>query len=246
MKKALYVLGGFLIALSIGWGSSYMTATRLLESIPGATTRLSGPLLVETYGTGTTCATATGEGDICVADALEVDGATDLDGTLAVASTTTLTGAVTLTGGVTGDVIATGKVDATNLYTDKVSLTLADMTGLRATNKTLVAAQGANTIIEPVSIVFKLNYGSAAFTESADNLELHFVGASGAIACTSSWLVQTADAYGYFTCDSLLTSTAAQSTNTALTLDNNGDGEFGGGTASTVDVWITYRVHDVS
>src|SRR3990167_11356861 len=63
------------------------------------TSRLSGPLLIETYGTGTTCATAVGEGDACFADAIEVDGATDLDGTLSVAGATTQTGDLTCSGG---------------------------------------------------------------------------------------------------------------------------------------------------
>lgn len=39
---------------------------------------------------GGTCGTATGDNDLCVADALEVDGATDLDGTLIVDGATSL------------------------------------------------------------------------------------------------------------------------------------------------------------
>lgn len=135
----------------------------------------------------------------------------------------------------------------------KVDITLAEMTGLRAANKTLVAAQGANTVIVPVSILFFLNYGSAAFTETTGNLGLMYGGAGGYSACasqfetTASWLVQTSDAYGKWNCDNTdILATSAQVVNTALTLDNDGDGEFGGGTGSTVTVWVTYFVADVS
>ena len=89
------------------------------------------------------------------------------------------------------------------------------------------------------------------FTESADNLAINYVGAAGAVACpafetTASWLVAAADAYGSYHCSSNLTGSVAQAVNTAVTLDNNGDGEYGDGTGSTVTAWITYLVIDVS
>jgi hypothetical protein len=145
----------------------------------------------------------------------------------------------------------TGEINGAILKTDEVAISLAEMTGLVAANKTLVAAKGANTIIVPVSVLFFLDYGSAQFTESADNLELHYVDAAGDVICTAfettgSWLVAAADGYGYYTCDSNILATTAQAVNTAVTLDNNGDGDFGGGTGSTVTAWITYYVIDVS
>lgn len=144
------------------------------------------------------------------------------------------------------------KLTAGNLHTDKVEITNGELLALRATNKTLVAEQGANTIIEVVSLLFMLDYGSAACTESADNLEVHYVDAAGIKACatafetTGSFLVGTADSYAVYECDGVGVGVAAEMVNTAVTLDNNGDGEFGTCTGSTVDVWITYRVHDIS
>lgn len=185
-------------------------------------------------------------GDSPTFDDLTVAGAQTIAETLAI------TGLTTLTGGVTGDVVATGKFDGTNLYTDKVSISLAAMIDLVANPHELVAAQGANTIIEFVSIVFKLNFGSSQFTESADNLRIAYVDGSGKNVCaeietTSSWLVAAADAYGTAVADSvaLLTASAAEAVNKKLVLYNT-SGDFAVGTGSTVDCWVTYRVHDVS
>jgi hypothetical protein len=158
--------------------------------------------------------------------------------------------AATITGTLSSGALEGGNAGSL-LKTDKVSVSLAEMTDLVANPKELVAAGGANTVHELVGVTFKLNYGSAAFTESADNLQIKYVDGAGIAATdeietTGSWLVQTADAYGTAspTAD-ILTATAAQVANTALVLCNT-SGDFGGGTGSTVDVWITYRTHDVS
>lgn len=224
-------------------------------ALTGGITTLTGLVRICNFSDGgcPTGATATSDGDMLVEDALEVDGATDLDSTLAVAGAVTAASSLAVTGTttLTGDVTMTGALNGAELRTDEVALSLADMTGLRAANKTLVAAQGANTIIVPVQVLFFLNYGSAQITESADDLELHYVDASGDIACTAfettaSWLVAAADSYGYYTCDVNIVAATASIVNKALTLDNNGDGEFGGGTGSTFTAWVTYYVIDVS
>lgn len=172
-------------------------------------------------------------------------------GAVTVGTTLAITGLTTFTGGITGDVVATGKIDATNLYTDKVSINLAAMIDLVANPHVLVAAQGSNKVIEFVSILFKLNFGSAVFTESTDNLRIAYVDGSGknvtaVIETTSSWLVSGADAFGAALVDaSLLTANAAEAVNVALVLYNT-SGDFAQGTGSSVDCWVTYRVHDVS
>lgn len=59
-------------------------------------TNTPGRLVIQSaYGTVPTCATATADGDLCVADAIEANGALDVGGAV------TLTGAVTLGAGVT-------------------------------------------------------------------------------------------------------------------------------------------------
>jgi hypothetical protein len=202
----------------------------------GGLTRLTGYYRLTSHsGEALTCATAgTTGGSFCAESHIETNGNLD------VAGTSTLTGAATITGALNGAI----------LQTDEVSITLAEMTDLVANNKTLVAARGADAIIIPVQVLFFLDYGSAAFTESADNLVLNYGGASGDAACslfetTGSWLVQTADSYGFYTCDTDITVAAASIKNKAITLDNN-NADFGGGTGSTVTVWITYYVIDVS
>lgn len=138
-----------------------------------------------------------------------------------------------------------------NIRTDKISISLSEMKALAAAPKTLVAAQGANTVIEFVSLAMKLNYGSAAFVESSDNLQVAYVNAAGKAVSpvyetTASFLVATADAIGILTAaEQFLTASAAQAVNVPIVLFNT-SGDFTGGTGSTVDVWVTYRVHDVS
>ena len=214
----------------------------ILLGLAGGTTHLAGLVVIEdAAGSPPTCSVATVAGELCIEGDAEVVANLEVDGT------TTLTGATAITGALT----VTGALSSPELKVAEVAISLAEMIGLRATNKTLVAAQGANTVIIPERVVFFLNYGSAVFTESADNLALNYVGAAGDLACTAfettaSWLVAGADAYGSYSCDLNLTSTVAEAVNTALTLDNTGDGEFGDGTGSTVTAWIYYRVVDVS
>lgn len=168
-----------------------------------------------------------------------------------VGGTLGITGATTLTGGVTGDVVASGKIDATNLYTDKVTISNAEVKDLVANPKELVAAQGANKVIEFVSAAFRLNYAGAQFTESADNLQIAYVDGSGKKVApeyetTGSFLVAAAEAFGFVTAsDQFLTASVAEAENVALVLYNT-SGDFGGGGTSTVDVWVTYRVHNVA
>ncbi len=150
-----------------------------------------------------------------------------------------------------GDVVASGKIDATNLYTDKIEISLSQMVDLIANPHPLVAAQGADTIIQIVSFLMKLKYGSAQFTESADNLILRYVDGSGLAASveyetTSSFLVAAADGYGWIRpLEQLLIGTVAETVNKGVFLCNT-SGDFGSGTGSSVEGWVTYRVHDVS
>lgn len=153
---------------------------------------------------------------------------------------------------ITGALTTTGELNGAIMQTDEVAVSNGELLALRATNKTLVAAKGANTIIRPVSVLFFLDYGSAQCTESADNLALNYVDAAGEPVCdsdfetTASFLVAAADGYGMYSCATNIIATTAQAVNTAVTLDNNGDGEFGTCTGSTMTVWITYYVIDVS
>jgi len=217
-------------------------ACTLLLASPAQTaeSRLgTGPFLIQaTDGTDPTCFASSATGDLCVGTSVRAD-------VSVIAPTGTFSGTVTA-GAVTASVLSTPE-----LKVAEVAITLAEMIGLVGANKVLIAAQGANTVIVPERVVFFLDYGSAVFTESDDNLALNYVDKDGDPVCTQfevtgSWLVQAADAYGVYHCDTNILATVAQAVNTALTLDNNGNGEYGDGTGSTVTLWIYYRVLDVS
>jgi hypothetical protein len=132
----------------------------------------------------------------------------------------------------------------------EISITAAQIATLRATPVTLVAAPGAGYAIEFVSAMLILDYTAPGFTETADNLVIGYVNASGKAASeiieTTGFIDQVADTITQAVPDggaATLVGTKAQIENAALVLYNNGDGEFGGSGGSTLRVKVTYRVH---
>ncbi|MEE4113328.1 MAG: hypothetical protein V2I40_10975 [Desulfobacteraceae bacterium] len=171
--------------------------------------------------------------------------------------TVTQGGAVSVTGAVTasGSVTATGGLSAGSasdslLKTDTVEITNSQLKALRATPKVLVAAAGADKMIELVSAVLILDYGSEALTESADNLIIEYassgVDATAAIE-TTSFIDATADAIALVLPTGIAGAAATNLVNDGLHLKNSGDGEFGGNASNdtTMTVKVTYRVHTV-
>lgn len=120
MKKHWLLLLGFLIPLAIG--ANYTVFTDLKATgefaVEGAV-NLDGALV--RVGGGS-YATATGDGDLGVADALEVDGATRLDGALTVA------GNITANGNLTGDgaTVLSGMIASVSTTQGSRSLLAAD------------------------------------------------------------------------------------------------------------------------
>lgn len=122
-----------------------------------------------------------------------------------------------------------------------VRLTHAQILALRATPQTLVPAPGAGLaiVVERVHLVFDVT--TTGYTETADNLDVEY--ASGAN-------ILTVEATGFLdqTTDQLRTQTPAAGVstpvaNSAVRLQNNGDGEFGSGNAAnTLSVRVIYRV----
>jgi len=133
-----------------------------------------------------------------------------------------------------------------------VNITNAQIKGLRASPKELVAAQGANKIIEFVSAVLFLDYGANVLTESADNMAVRYENTTGALAS------QAIEATGFIdaAADTLTNAlpkidaivAAASGLNKALVLHNTGDGEYAGnvGADTVMKVKVAYRVHDVT
>lgn len=136
--------------------------------------------------------------------------------------------------------------------TAKVSLTNVNIKALRATPITLVAAPGANLLLEFVSAVLVKSVGANALTETADNLAIRYTNGAGLIVSESIETTLFID-----TTTKIMTTAApkldqiiitASAYNQALVLHNTGDGEFGGNAAAdiTMDVYTSYRVLDVT
>lgn len=112
------------------------------------------------------------------------------------------------------------------------TLTNAQVKALRASPVTLVAAPGAGLVIIPHRLVLILDYGGTnVFTETADNLDLRYVGVASPVLMTvesTGFIDQSADTMtiGNVAHDKIVT--AANSANKGVELFNNGDGEIGG------------------
>jgi predicted RecA/RadA family phage recombinase len=143
-----------------------------------------------------------------------------------------------------GDVVA---VDVLKVVT--VNLTNAQIKGLRAAPKTLVAAPGATKWLEFLSAQLILDYGSEVLTESADNMAIRYTNGSGAIVSqaieATGFIDASADTYtnALPKIDAIVA--AASALNQALVLHNTGDGEYGGNATSDtlMKVRIAYREH---
>ena len=136
--------------------------------------------------------------------------------------------------------------------TAKVSLTVAEIKALRATPIELVAAQGADTLIQFVSAMFVLTAGSEVLSESADNMAIEYddgsaVAVTGAIEATG-FIDQAADTITNAIAVGDAIDASADVINKNIALLNTGDGEFAGNASddAALDVYVTYRVLDLS
>jgi len=149
---------------------------------------------------------------------------------------------------INGDGTITNSTSALGIdQTISVAVSNAELSALRATPKTLVAAPGTGKYLEFVSAVLFLDYGTVGFTESADNMAIRYTDGSGtivsqAIECTG-FIDQTADTStnALPKVDAISAKSACE--NKALVLHNTGDGEWGNSGDSVMRVKITYRIH---
>jgi hypothetical protein len=157
----------------------------------------------------------------------------DILGTSAVATENIASGAVT-----------SAKIDSGVLQVATVEVTSAELLAINATPKTLVAAQGAGTIIEFVSATLFLDYGTAAYANNGI-LGVYETNASGTVVsdtiALADFLAKTADTY---VAVQALSADTGLNDNVPLVL-TQATGESITGD-SPVTVKITYRVHDFS
>ncbi len=134
--------------------------------------------------------------------------------------------------------------------TKKVLVTAAQVNALRATPKTLVAAQGTNRLIQLIGGMVELSANATQYTESAANLVIRYTNTSGVVVS------QIIEMTGYITQSTrYLTSiqpcvdgivAASAGLNKALVLHNNGAAEFGNTGTGTLTIWLAYRVWDLT
>ena len=145
------------------------------------------------------------------------------------------------------------KLDTATLRAATVTLTNAQIKALNATPITVVAAQGANTLIEVEKVVVKLNAGSEALTEPNSDENIQFLYGAGGVAATAAidftnFLDQTADETQIELGAQVAGQVSTGVENTAIVVENVGTGEIAGNASNdaTVTIKVMYRVHDFS
>jgi len=128
------------------------------------------------------------------------------------------------------------------LYTDRL-VSNAELKALRATPIELVPATeaGAGFAIIPLAVMVSLTSGTEVLTESADNLAVKCSTTELLDIETTGFIDQATDQNRYQEkAEAVITPIA----NTAITLTNKGDGEFGGNATgdATLSVRTFYRV----
>ena len=135
-----------------------------------------------------------------------------------------------------------------NLKVVSVDLTNAQIKDLADTPVELVAAQGANTLIEFLGAVIILDYGSEVLVESADNLVIEYDSGSAAAVSQdiemTGFIDQSADMITHAIPKVDPIDAAADIVNKNLALFNSA-GDFTGNASndSTMTVITSYRVH---
>ncbi len=169
------------------------------------------------------------------------DGATD-PGAAVLSGDVTCTNAGVVT--IANDAVSSAKLAEDTIQTATVTISTAELLALATTPKTLVAAPGADKVIEFLGATLVLNYNSIAYTESSDNMVVKFEDASGVAVSDviemTGFIDQTADTLTFAVPvkDPIVAATGC--VNKALVMDNN-NANFAAGN-SPVDVHVAYKV----
>jgi hypothetical protein len=138
------------------------------------------------------------------------------------------------------------QIGTTIHFSNVTTLSTAQVNALKATPITLVPAQGANTIIELVSVMLTYDYATAAFTVGADeDLVIEYADGTDTTASieTTGFLDQAADKIQFYPSSLAAGASLGASINQGLQIFNTGSGELSDG-GGELDVRITYRVYE--
>ena len=173
--------------------------------------------------------------------AISYDGATEVDLIkLSVADAITIPGNLEVTGTLT--IGATAHVSA-------IAITNAEIKALAAAPKELVAAPAAGQVLEFVSAVLLLDYGTNVLSTTDCDLAIRYNNGSGKIVSevvqAVGFIDAAADTVAFVRADPGVVVAGASCAAKSLVLDNIGTGEIGGnaGLDTLMRVKIVYRLH---
>lgn len=142
------------------------------------------------------------------------------------------------------DSITSDKMEPSLIKFADVSLTVAEIKALAATNIELVPATeaGAGFAIIPIAASLKFTAGTEVLTESDDNLALVYHGSNEVMEIESTGFIDQATDQNRY--QEMAEAMRTPEENLAIDLDNNGDGEFAGNASDdcALDVRVYYRV----
>lgn len=133
----------------------------------------------------------------------------------------------------------------------KTTLDATEIKNMAATQPDLVpAVAGKLAVVHDA--VFELVAGSEVLTESDDNMVIKYVDAAGVAASgtieATGFIDQLTNQFALTKGIDIALGSVAQLVNTALVLDNTGDGEYAGNASddATMEVWCRYSLLTVS
>lgn len=148
-----------------------------------------------------------------------------------------------------GDVIEVSTATEGEVFKSKVSITAAQILLLATTQIELIAAPGADKVIQVLGIDMILDYGSEVFAEPSapDDLEVVYDAAGGTSIADviGDFIINSADTIAQPQIKDIAGAAATTMVNKAVVLDNNGDNYTGNASLDSVlDVICTYMIHD--
>lgn len=150
------------------------------------------------------------------------------------------------------DAVTNAKLYENTIQVAEVALSNSEIKGLAAAPKTLVAAPGANKVIEFLGAVLALSAGTDVLTESADNMAIRYTDGAGAIVSeaieSTGFIDQAANTITTSIPKKDVIVATASAANQAIVLDNTGEGEYAGNASNdaTMKVFVSYRVHSLA